>query len=50
MLYIVYDLLDDFVIGHFINYEKAEQCALKYERIEHKKTYIIRKKINFFGI
>lgn len=45
MLYIVYDLLDDFVIGYFIDYEKAKQRALKYEAEEHKETYIIRKKI-----
>ncbi len=45
MLYIVYDLLDDFVIGRFTDCKKAKQCASKYEIIEHKKTYIIRKKI-----
>ena len=45
MLYIVYDLLEDFVIGRFADYEKANRCALKYEAIEHRRTYIIRKKI-----
>ena len=45
MLYIVYDLLNDFAIGYFTDYEKANHCALKYEKAEHKRTYIIRKKI-----